>query len=161
MLCVVCCILISSVLSAQINPNLERFWIMIGQGYEDNNMDLLVKFHGSSYEKNLIKNPFPNVDDRDKVWKIVYPGGEFYYYELYRTGNSFLVYWFITPDFVLPKEYRDIFSLSLQGVRSFFGREYRWLNEETAGHGVPSGDIFFHYNDNKELIKIDWAAEFP
>jgi len=155
------CITVSFAVSAQMNQNLRQFWNSVGQGYGNNNMDSLVDFHGCNFEKIMLDNPYPNVDERDRVWKLVYPGGEFYFYELYRTGNSFLVYWIITSDFILPERYESLFSMSINEIRELFGKEYRWQDDDTAAHGVPSGDLYFHYDDKKILEEVYWVEEFP
>jgi len=162
---VICSLVFPFVVSAQLHPNLIKFWELMGQGYEHNNMEKLLDFHGPDYEKVILKNPLPDVDVRDRAWKIVYPGGEFYFYKVhnatYRTGSSFLFHWSITPSFKLPDDYKFLFEINIYQIRRFFGIENYWLKEPIAGYAVPKGAIYFTYNDKKNLVKISWSSDFP
>ena len=154
-------LVVISQVTGQINPELQRFSDLIGNGYGNIDLEVFTAFHGSNYEKVSLDNPYPNVDEKDEVWKLVYPGGEFYFYQFHRNGNIALILWVLTSEFDMPAPYESIFGLSLGEIRRRFGREHFWFSNSIASHGQSYGALRFHYTDKQKVYQISWAADFP
>lgn len=160
-LIVIIAVVVVSQVTGQINPDLQQFSNLIGNGYGNINLDGFVAVHGSNYEQVPLDNPYSNDAEKDRVWKLVYPGGEFYFYYFGRDDHIALIHWVLTSEFDIPAPYKSVFGSSLAEIRRRFGREHFWYSDNIASHGNSNGALYFYYTNEQKVYQISWAADFP